>query len=190
MVAVVLRAISLTGFLWVALGSPAFATQVVPISLKDISARSEVVVHGVVTDQEVRWSDDKARILTLTTLRVLETLKGGTLGPEVVIYQVGGALDGVVFRIPGAVKLQKGEEIVFFGTPYKDMLVSFGMGLGKYKVDRALGKVLVRPEFGDVAFVKKDSRGQLQNAPAPAPKGVTLSALKRVVRYGVKGAKR
>lgn len=185
-----LRALVVVGGILIASAAPVFATQVLPITLPEIARRSEVVVHATVTDQKVRWSEDGARILTLTTLKVIDPLKGESLPSEVLVYQVGGSLDGVVFKIPGAVSLRKGEEVVFFGARFKTMVVSYGMGLGKYLVDRSGKVAMVRPEFGDVAFVTRDSSGGFLETAAPSQAGMPLAELKRLVRSGGKGGQR
>jgi hypothetical protein len=133
-------------------GAPAYATQVLPVSLAEMTRDSEVIVHARVGPQEVRWQDGRA--VTLTEIEVLAALKGELVpGDLTTIFQVGGTAQGVTFRIPGALRFERDEEMVFFAKRYQGMLVSYGMGLGKYVVRRASGHVSVAPSFGDVAFV-------------------------------------
>ena len=190
MVPVIIR----SGFIALALMcfaiSPAFATQVLRTSLEQMTHGSEVIIHARVVSQKVTLSDTGARILTLTTLEVLNTLKGKGVPQEVVVYQVGGELNGQVLRIPGALSFQIEEEIVFFAARFKNMLVSYGMGLGKYQVKRGGGKISVTPQFGDVAFVARDAGGHLQPAAAPPTNAVDLGHFLTQVNTILKGGKR
>jgi hypothetical protein len=190
MVPVIVRA----GLITVALMSfgiaPAFATQVLRTSLEQMTHGSEVIIHARVVSQKVTLSDDGARILTLTTLEVLNTLKGKGVPQEVVIYQVGGELNGQVLRIPGALSFELEEEMVFFAARFKNMLVSYGMGLGKYQVKRGGGKISVTPQFGDVSFVARDAGGHLQHAAAPSTEALNLGVFLTRVNTILKGGQR
>jgi len=161
--------------LWLLLPDVAGATQVFPVGLETMTRESAVIARARVEDQIVRWDQGHQRILTLTQIRVLDGLKGTRKGAVHTVYQVGGTLDGVTFRIPGAITLRKGEEIVLFAARFGQMLVSYGMGLGKYVVITQGSQRLVTPEFGDVAFVKRDSNGGLTPTPRPDNTLETLS---------------
>ncbi|MEE8409229.1 MAG: hypothetical protein V3T05_06470 [Myxococcota bacterium] len=166
----------LAGLTALIVSSTAGATMVLPIELEQMTVESEVIMHARVLGQEVRWSKDHARILTLTTIEVLAPIKNAVKGDRITIYQVAGTLDGVTFRIPGALQFEPGREMVFFAMQFRDMLVSYGMGLGKYAVRTIGGKRWAMPEHGDVVFVKRDPRGHLVNAPRPDTTGQELSA--------------
>jgi hypothetical protein len=100
---------------------------------------------------------------------------------------VGGEKDGRVMRIPGAISLSPGEELVFFGKRFRGYLVSYGVGLGKYLVHREAGIATVSPSYGEVAFVER--RGETLVPAAPPAVAPTLEALTVEVRRALGGAK-
>lgn len=143
---------------------PAAATTVLDVPMAQMARESHVIVRARVEAQDVRWDKRRERILTFTRLSVLEAVKGAKPGEQLTVYQVGGELDGKVMRIPGAVELTPGEEIVFFAVRHKDWIVSYGMGLGKYRVFSRDGKLHVAPAYGDVSFMERAPDGRLRPA--------------------------
>lgn len=120
--------------------------------------KSDVIIHAAVADQSVKL-DKNGRILTLTTLEVLDGLKGAKTGELILLYQVGGEIDGRVERVVGAQRYQFGEELVLFGVRLRDMIVSYGVGVGKFKVLRSSDGVKVVEDIHDLVAVKKGSSG-------------------------------
>jgi hypothetical protein len=184
------RSLSIHGLWLVVAAWPvvAQATLAVPVSLEQMTRESEVIVHARVLDQRVTWSDDHARILTLTRIQTLQGLKGATKGETLTIYQVGGELDGLVYRIPGALAFAPGEEIVFFAVRLESWIVSYGMGVGKYLVVDEKGTRTVEARFGDVAFVGRTPTGELVAAApldaGPIPLDTFLARVRALVAGG------
>jgi len=164
------------------LATPATATLVQVVGLEQMARESDVVVHARVGAQQVTWDKDHQRVLTLTSIEVLDGVKGARKGDRMTIYQVGGTLDGVTFRIIGALQFVPGEQMVFFAKRFEDKLVSYGMGLGKYSVTERDGQLLAEPVYGDVAFVKRTAEGALVPDTAPTASAQPLAAFLRNVR--------
>ncbi|MES2503797.1 MAG: hypothetical protein V4534_02855 [Myxococcota bacterium] len=114
-----------------------------------MTRKSAVIVDAEVTNQKV-FLDVKGRIITLSTLKVSEGLKGAKLGQELVLYQVGGELDGRVARIQGASIYRPGERVVLFAQPFRSQIVSYGLGLGKFNVVRTHHGAEVVEDIHDV----------------------------------------
>ena len=167
-------AFTLTFILLLAYGAPAAATQVFYVPMEKMAVESEVIVHARVVAQRVTWDDAHARILTLTTIEVLDGIKGAETGEQILIYQVGGTLDGITFDIPGALRFVAGQEMIFFAIRFGDMIASYGMGQGKWILHERDGVAYVAPEFGDVAWVTPQPGG-LAPAAAPRVRPETLS---------------
>jgi hypothetical protein len=162
--------------------SAARATQVYYVPLEAMAKESDVIVHARVIEQQVVWDHAIGRILTLTSLDVLDPLKGAKRGEKLTIYQVGGTLDGVTTYVPGALKFAAGEEMVFFAMRMKDStIVSYGMGLGKYGVYTKEGVTYAGPAYGDVAWVQRGTKGW-EPAAAPAYTEEPLDKFKARVR--------
>ena len=160
------------------------ATIVYHIPTHQMAQESDVIVHAEVESQSVQWSDDRRRILTLTTLKTIQSIKGPTNRKRFTIYQVGGTLDGITYNIPGALRFQAGEEIIFFGMRHQNSLVSYGMGLGKFKIRSDGPFPVVIPEYGDVQFVKRE-QGQLSPMARPQPKPISLGDFIQGIRKAI-----
>ncbi len=161
--------------------SMAQATTVINVPLEQMAKESTVIFHGRVEAQQVVQEAGTDRILTLTAVEVLTEVKGIKKNEMVTIYQVGGTLDGRTLHVSGALKFQKGQEFILFGVRFRDMVVSYGMGLGKYMVMQESEGAIVVPEFGDVHRVEPDGKGGFKSAnhKFPAPESLE-SFLERV----------
>lgn len=166
------------------------ATRVMAVPLKQMTEESQVVVHARVGQQQVRWDKNHSRILTLTTIEVIDAVKGAQKGDVLTIYQVGGTLDGITYKIPGALNFVPGEEMVFFAVRFQDMIVSYGMGLGKYHVSDDGSSKTVKPEYGDVSFVQRGAEGEFVPATRPDSQPSKLSAFLRNLKVMAKGGAR
>lgn len=170
------------------LSSNALATRVMAIPLEQMAQDSDVVVYARVGSQQVQWDKTHSRVLTLTTIEVIDAVKGARKGDVLTIYQVGGSLDGVTYKITGALRFVPGEQMILFAERYKDMIVSYGMGLGKYRVMDAGGRKTVQPEYGDVAFVQRGAEGEFVPSPRPDNKVQSLAdflrELRKMIRLG------
>jgi hypothetical protein len=107
----------------------------IPMRDREIFARAEVVVHGIVMSSDVvagqRWPE------TVTVIRPLRVLKGQLQG-SLVLHQAGGRLsEGFVYHLPGRPEYAVGEEVVVFaiGRDEGDFQTA-EMVLGKFAVER------------------------------------------------------
>ncbi|MDP3278279.1 MAG: hypothetical protein Q8Q09_24035 [Deltaproteobacteria bacterium] len=91
----------------------ASATVVVPLSRQELTDQSDVVVRATVVSRLSRWNDDHSQIITLTRVRVTETVKGHA-ERELVIRQFGGEVDGLVSEVAGDGRLVQGQHVVLF----------------------------------------------------------------------------
>ena len=167
-------------------------TTVINVPLEQMTKESTVIFHGRVEAQQVVQEVGTDRILTLTAVEVLSEVKGLKKNEVVTIYQVGGTLDGQTLHVSGAVKFRKGEEFILFGVRFRDMIVTYGMGLGKYMVMKETDGTVVLPEFGNVHRVEPDGKGGFKSANHKFPNPEDLeSFLKRVraIAAPVGGAK-
>jgi hypothetical protein len=106
----------------------------IPMRDREIYARSEVVVHGIVMSSDVvageRWPE------TVTVIRPLRVLKGQLQG-SLVLHQAGGRLsEEFVYHLPGRPEYTVGEEVVVFaiGRDEGDFQTA-EMVLGKFAVE-------------------------------------------------------
>lgn len=165
---------------------PSSATIVVLHSLEEMSQRSEVIVHARVADQRVQRQDDVG-IVTLTDIEVIDGIKGAKSGDVLTIYQVGGSLDGENGWISGAHRHQLGEEMVLFAVRHGERIVSYGVGLGKFLVDRQGAIPSVREDLGGVAIMERGDDGQLRYTEPEPRTAPSLDVFKEHVRRASRG---
>ncbi len=143
----------------VAGGRPLFAASYLPLSDADLAKKSPVIVRAEVLSSRVSHAPIGAGadgLFTLTSLRVLEALKGSDLSAgDVFRVTVPGGVDaGTAFWIPGAPELSPGSDVVLFlsrqgaaGPDYA--LTEFGLSKFDLVRDRAGRGFAVRPVFSD-----------------------------------------
>lgn len=118
------------------LAIPARATTVVPMETRALVARSHEIVIGEVTAVTPRWNESRTRIVTDVRVRVTEALKGEA-GPELVLTQVGGEVDGFRYTVDGAPSFRPGEEALLFAWRDRAGLAQVtGLAQGKFDIRR------------------------------------------------------
>ncbi|MBH1989134.1 MAG: hypothetical protein I8H75_01930 [Myxococcaceae bacterium] len=147
-------------------GYPLLATVGMLDDLPSMSRRSGMIADVRVLSQEVR-EDAKKRIITLTKLQVDEGLKGISKGEILTLYQVGGSLNGRVMHLEGSSVYRPGERLVWFGFPLQENVVSYGLGLGKFKVVSGERGLEVFEELGDLKLARRPHTYLLLANPSP-----------------------
>lgn len=160
--------------------SPAVqATTVLEVPLSQMARDSAMVVRARVLSQQTAWSDDGPRIITRTTLQVIDALKGAPMS-HVVLQQVGGTLDGITVRIPGDAVLTPGEDVVVFLERHPDGsgdYVLAAMSFAKFRVvPTESGPIVVR-DLSGLALAGVDSDGIIRPRPGTAPTSMTYEQL-------------
>jgi subtilase family serine protease len=134
------------------------ATTVAPVTDRELFARADVVIHGIVVSSRT-VEDALGRPETVTVVDPLRVVKGELAG-ALVLRQLGGELpDGRFFQLWGRPEYQAGHEVVVFAVARPE---------GDYQTaELLLGKF----------EVQKDEQGVPFAVPAlasPAPAGVTV----------------
>jgi len=146
---------------------PAHATSILPLHLDQIVADAAVAFEGTCVDNRTEREASTNLIVTYTTFRVRDVLKG-SVGATHVIKQVGGDLeDGKpAFRIRGVPKFTPGEDYVVLLAGVSQAGFSSPIGLQQ-------GRFTVRHEAG-VHTVGNgvDFRDLIANLPAQVPGSV------------------
>lgn len=153
---------------------PAHATVVQALSLREKTEKAPVIVHAVVRQMSVAWSDDHARIRTHLDVEVLECLRGAfEPGAVLPVHRGGGRIGQTWQWAPGLAEYAVGDEVVLFLEPLGAEFVSIGIGIGTYRVEQKdLGRGLepVVQHRPDVAGVRYQSGAPVQPRPeAVAP---------------------
>lgn len=151
---------------WLLLLSQASATIVRIDDLDHMVQKSDIVAHVVVGDKSEKVDKD-GRPVEFSTLEVIEGLKGVKTGQLITLYQVGGSNHGNALHIVGQSKFRLGEELVLFAMRYKDMFVTYGVGLGKFRVLRDGEKAKVVEDISDLMAIKSEKGKTEIGAPVP-----------------------
>jgi hypothetical protein len=165
----------------------AHATTVKLMSLVEKTEACPVVVHGVIERVESRWAVFGARVETVVTLAVIESIKGNyRRGERVVFRQGGGTVEGFTQTAPGLSVFEEGEEVIMFLEPYLETLVPIGIGIGEYEVrnTRAGKYVFHDPK---VAAVRYSSEAPMKIEAHPTMQPELLSTFLERIRSYARG---
>ena len=92
---------------------PVSAASIVPVPDRELVARADVIVHGVVVSSHV-GEDALGRPETISSIMPFEVLKGDVSG-ALVLHQLGGELpDGRFFKLWGRPEYKVGHEVIVF----------------------------------------------------------------------------
>lgn len=96
--------------------SPARATTMVSMSMEQLTEAASDIVQAHVVSQVSAWNATHTQIVTVTTLAVLQTLKGSA-SSTVQVRQLGGTVGNMTVHIPGDIAFRSQGEYVLFLEP-------------------------------------------------------------------------
>ena len=117
---------------------PSDTTLAVALSLEDMIDQSDVIAIGNVVDTKPHWVD--GTLVTLATVSVSESLKGGELGSLTVVLPGGSDTNRqfpIAMSYPGAPRLTPGEDVFLFlnsDTNFGLGFVVAGFAQGKFSI--------------------------------------------------------
>src|SRR5579883_1831307 len=142
--------------IFLTLYSPAVhATQVLRLSLADLTHRADAIVVGHVVSQSVHWNDTGQRIYTDTVVAVDQDLRDRLLPTStVVVRQAGGMVGNVGMVIAGVPKFASGETVLLFLRRAGQFYGVVGLAQGKMKIVKtAKAELLVLGESADMGLL-------------------------------------
>ncbi len=177
------RAALAAGFALTLLASaPAEATVAIQLDRAQLVEMSDLVVRATVSDVRCTWSEDRARIVSLTRLRVNQYLTGGGES-ELVLRQFGGEVDGLVSRISGEAYLTPGQEVVLCLRRGAGVVYLTAMSQAVWYVDAPQGApVTVHRDLSGLTLAERRAgRVEVIEHPTPDPRE-TLAQLSAHLR--------
>ncbi len=159
------RLFRMTTIAWAAFSALVFATSaqatvVVMHDLDQMTQRADVIVHARVFETHTVKED--GRIITLTTVEVIDGLKGARTGDILTIAHLGGEYQGERLVIVGNHKFEADEEMVFFGVNHtNNRVIAYGVGVGKFSVERDADGTKVVEQLGDIVAAEKSPDGRV-----------------------------
>ena len=180
--------------LGLALVAAASATLVPEMTFEEIAAKSEAIVHGVVTARHASWDSAHASIWTHYQIEVRQTFKGPAEA-TITVSEPGGEVEGERMEIVGAPRYEIGDEVTVFATTtpigYRR---TCGWGQGKFMVIDAptpSGRA-VRSALDGVELIRDAKAANIarRSVPAGALDGLDFEAFKLRIRDALAGDRR
>ena len=132
-------------------------------SLEEITANSNLIVHGQIKLLYSVWEDNN--IYTYATVEVFDVVKGIEKNKQIRIKQLGGTVGDISQEISGTPKLWEDSEVFLFLVNWKETYWIHSIILGfyevvevngiKYAVNNFNGVELIDPDTGKVIEDKK-----------------------------------
>jgi hypothetical protein len=149
------------------------ATSVLSISFEDLVAKSVTIIRGEAVAVRSQWRDRSpdSPIVTIVTIRVLETLKGEPIGLLDLEF-LGGSIGGRTLAVSDMPRFQVGDrDFLFINSAGRPMnpLVGFFPGRWPIRVDAFTGREYVTTFDGRALSDVRDVSGRA---------GVSLSGLR------------
>ena len=162
------------------------ADVVIPLSIEQLTARADLVLHGSVLAMETR-RDEAGRIFTRIEIAVEETWKGELATNRFTVVQGGGVLGDKRTTVTGQAGYKVGERLILFlALNSRGEGVTLGLAQGKFDIvqDAASTELFVRSPFhgGGAAGFQVGRASPSQSASSR----LTLSALKQRVKGGAR----
>jgi hypothetical protein len=149
------KRILLTVWLALALAVPALATSVIPLNLEQLVDGSAIAFQGVCVDNRTGRDPQTGLIVTMTTFRVDDVLKG-SVPANYTIKQVGGedSQANIKFKVSGVPTFKAGQGYVVFlaGVSSAGFSSPVGLSQGSFDVVEGAGgpEVGNGRDFGDL----------------------------------------
>ncbi|MBI3876951.1 MAG: hypothetical protein HY300_13525 [Verrucomicrobia bacterium] len=160
----------------------------VPLSVEQLAAKSQLILRGTVTSKTVQ-RDGAGRIYTSIELQVAEVWKGALATNRFTIVHGGGVLGDRRVTVSGQAEYVIGEEVVaFLLLTERGEGVSIGLAQGKFNVwqDQKTGERLARNLFHGNDSNTPDKAAKSSPANATMQERLTLDILKQRAQGGAK----
>lgn len=166
--------------LYISGGMPPTATAltVKRATIEELSTESPVVIHGRVLHSSSRW--EGGAIYTYTEVKVIDLLKGET-GSTVTVKQLGGTVGSDGLDIPGAPKMDQGEEVVLFLVDWKDHYWIHSVVLGMFTVVDDNGARLAINDLNNIGLIDPETGLEITDA-ASKTNAIPLVRFKEQIR--------
>ena len=122
----------------------AHATTIQALSMEQRTERADRVIIGEVQHIRYEKASTAQRIYTITTIKVIESLKGNAKKDMLLtVRQIGGQMGEWSQHVPGDARFEKQEEVLVFlrHDPRDDLHFLVGMAQGKLTVDTATDRI-------------------------------------------------
>lgn len=120
-------------------------------SLEEITANSNLIVHGQVKSLTSKWEDNN--IYTYATIEIFDVVKGVEKNKQILIKQLGGTVGDITQEISGTPKLWDESEVFLFLVDWKNAYWINSIVLGFYEIVEINGTRYAVNNFNDVELI-------------------------------------
>jgi len=144
----ILSLCAVLGALMLSATPSADASRLIPRTLPELTAGSDLIFVGRCEAATPHWNADRSLILTGYRFRVLRALKGSP-GATITLDELGGMVNGVGMNVSGVPRYSAGEEVlIFVHRTELGRWETFGALQGKFRVERdAQGRPWVQSDY-------------------------------------------
>jgi hypothetical protein len=124
------------------------ASRLIPRTLPELTAGSDLIFVGCCEAATPHWNADRSLILTGYRFRVLRAIKGSP-GATITLDELGGVVNGVGMDVSGVPRYSVGEEaLIFVHRTELGRWETYGALQGKFRVERdAQGRPWVQSDY-------------------------------------------
>ncbi|HOK76545.1 MAG TPA: hypothetical protein PLW35_02355 [Verrucomicrobiota bacterium] len=161
----------------------ALATLMVPLSIPQLAAESDLIVHGKVISITTTLDADR-RIVTRVLTEITETWKGQHPGARLQVVLAGGTLGTKQVVVDGQPEYRPDEEVVLFlKLNQRKEAVTVGLAQGKFVVwtNPATGRKEVHNPFQGRAITGARQTEGRNSQETTEEQSLSLAELKRMV---------
>jgi hypothetical protein len=131
--------------------SPADATSLYPMTTSELTWIADVIVEAEVVHAAAEWGPGEQLIRTVSTLRVVDTIKGDVRdGDELFVAQWGGRIGHATTTMPSSPAYIQGERVLVFlewRSEEEGLYRTVGMIQGKFNL-------ILEPDTGKDILIK------------------------------------
>lgn len=120
-------------------------------TLDEITAESNLIVHGKIIDKVSMW--EGKQINTYLTLKVFDVAKGNNVSSTITIKQMGGTVGAYSSEISGQPNYEVDDEVFFFLVDWKGNYWIHSIALGGYSVVETGGVKYAVNHFNSIEIV-------------------------------------
>lgn len=164
---------------------PSGATVMLKLDLPQMVGSSDVIFVGKAIKTHSRWTKKRRHIVTDTTFKVEQGIRGVAPGKTVVVRRLGGTVDGIGMKVSGTPQFKKNDRVLLFTETRGGHRYVVGMKQGVFRIHReSSGRLMVRTHLAGLELTKRSSSGLTfleHEAPRPRALAELISEIKQTI---------
>jgi len=159
------------------LGSPAFATKVLPVGFSDMVKQSDTIAVGTAVDSFSRWEEGGRTIRTYVTFKQLMVIKGRIASDTYTLRMEGGTVGRESIVCSGMPRFERGKRYLLFtsgnGRTFSPIT---GFNQGAFEIAKVDGVEVLRNQGGfELIGIENDRFKFAMKAPSRTARASALT---------------